>query len=270
MKCGLRDFFAKNGYAKASVGLSGGVDSAVVAALAVDTLGADNVRALLMPSQFSSDTSVDDAVALAKNLGIEYDVLPITETYQSIFETLMPVTGGMSFGAMEENLQARIRTMMLMAVQNKLGYIVLNTSNKSENAIGWCTLYGDTAGAFSVMGDLYKSEVYDVARYINRDKIVIPAEILDKEPTSELNPTQKDSDLLPPYEYVDAILYRMIERGQHREEIINAGFDGDVVNKIHAMIMRNENKRYQFCPILRLSSCAFGKERVLPLTNKYE
>ena len=157
-----------------------------------------------------------------------------------------------------------------MAVQNKTDYVLLNSSNKSENALGWCTLYGDTAGAFSPTGDLYKTEMYDVARYINRTfGNIIPENILDKEPSSELRPDQKDSDMLPPYEVVDAILYRMIEEGQHREEIINAGFDSEVVEKIHAMIMRNEKKRYQFPPVLRLSSCAFGHERLMPLTNKY-
>ena len=158
---------------------------------------------------------------------------------------------------------------MLMALQNKQNYLMLNSSNKSENALGWCTLYGDTAGAISITGDVYKSEIYDLARYINREGEVIPENILNKEPSSELYAGQKDSDLLPPYEVVDAILYRMIERGQHREEIINAGFDAEVVHKIHKMVMRNEKKRFQFCPMLRLSSCTLGCDRVLPLTNKY-
>ena len=185
-------------------------------------------------------------------------------------DTLKPVTGGTEFDATEENIQARIRTVLLMALQNKTDSILLNSSNKSENALGLCTLYGDTAGAFSVTGDLYKSEMYDLARYINRvHGNVIPESILDKEPSSELRPDQKDSDLLPPYEVVDAILYRMIEEGQHREEIVNAGFDSEVVEKIHSMIMRNEKKRYQFPPVLRLSSCSFGHERLMPLTNKY-
>lgn len=267
---GLKDFFAKSGYEKACIGLSGGIDSAVTACLAVHTLGKENVRALLMPSQFSSDHSVSDAQALAENLGIEYNVLPITEIYKTVNETLSPVTGGTEFGTMEENIQSRIRTVLLMALQNKTGYILLNSSNKSENALGFCTLYGDTAGAFSVTGDLYKTEVYALARYINREfGNVIPENTLTKEPSSELNPDQKDSDILPPYEVVDAILVRMIDEGQHREEIVNAGFDSEVVEKIHSMVMSNEKKRYQFPPVLRLSSCAFKHERLLPLINKY-
>ncbi len=268
--CGVRDFFGKNGYDKAAVGLSGGIDSAVVACIAVEALGRENVRALLMPSQFSSDHSVEDAKELAENLGIAYNVIPITEIYTSAVNTLKPVIGGTEFDATEENIQARIRTTLLMALQNKTGYVLLNSSNKSENALGLCTLYGDTAGAFSPTGDLYKSEMYDVARYINRCRgNVIPDRILSKEPSSELHPDQKDSDMLPPYEVVDAILFRMIEEGQHREEIVNAGFDSEVVEKIHSMIMRNEKKRYQFPPVLRLSMCSFGHERLMPLTNKY-
>ena len=269
-RCGLRDFFRKNGYRKASIGLSGGIDSAVVASIAADALGAENVRALLMPSPFSSHESVEDAKELARNLGIEYNVIPISEIYTSVVNTLKPVIGGTEFDATEENIQTRIRTVLLMALQNKTDYILLNSSNKSENALGLCTLYGDTAGAFSPTGDLYKSEMYDVARYINRTQgNPIPESILTKEPSSELHPGQKDSDILPPYEVVDAILFRMIEEGQHREEIVNAGFDSEVVEKIHAMIMRNEKKRYQFPPVLRLSSCTFGHERLMPLTNKY-
>ena len=269
-RCGLRDFFLKNNYQKAAIGLSGGIDSAVVACIAADALGPENVRALLMPSPFSSDESVEDAKELARNLGIEYNVIPISEIYNSVVDTLKPVIGGTEFDATEENIQSRIRTVLLMALQNKTGHVLLNSSNKSENALGFCTLYGDTAGAFSPTGDLYKSEIYDVARYINRTRgNVIPESILTKEPSSELRPGQKDSDILPPYEVVDAILFRMIEEGQHREEIINAGFDSEVVEKIHSMIMRNEKKRFQFPPVLRLSSCSFGHERLMPLTNKY-
>ena len=269
-RCGLRDFFVKNGYKKACIGLSGGIDSAVVACLAADALGRQNIRALLLPSQFSSDHSVEDAKKLAENLGIEYNVIPITEIYTSVVNTLKPVIGGREFDATEENNPDPYPHGAAEAVQNKTDYILLNSSNKSENALGLCTLYGDTAGAFSPTGDLYKSEMYDVARYINRTfGNVIPENILDKEPSSELHPGQKDSDILPPYEVVDAILLRMIEEGQHREEIVNAGFDSEVVEKIHCMIMRNEKKRYQFPPVLRLSMCSFGHERLMPLTNKY-
>ena len=267
---GLRDFFHKNGYQKACVGLSGGIDSSVVACLAVGALGKENVKGLMMPSQFSSDESVEDAKRLAENLGIDYSVLPITDVYSSIMGTLKPVIGGTEFDATEENIQSRIRTVLLMALQNKEGYVLLNSSNKSENAIGWCTLYGDTAGAFSPTGDLYKSEIFDLARYINsKFDNVIPEEVLKKEPSSELRPNQKDSDMLPPYEVVDAILYRMIEEGQHREEIINAGFDAEVVEKIHSMVMKNVKKRYQYPPVLRLSTCSFRHECLFPLVNKY-
>ena len=267
---GLRDYFHKNGYTKACVGLSGGIDSSVVACLAVGALGAENVKGLMMPSQFSSDDSVEDAKQLADNLGITYSVLPIKAAYDSIVDTLKPVTGGTEFDATEENIQSRIRTVLLMALQNKEGYVLLNSSNKSENAVGWCTLYGDTAGAFSVTGDLYKSEIYDLARYINLNfGNPIPEVILKKEPSSELHPNQKDSDILPPYEVVDAILYRMIEKGEHREEIINAGFDSEVVEKIHTMVMRNVKKRYQYPPVLRLSTSSFRHECLFPLVNKY-
>ena len=267
---GLRDYFHKSGYEKACVGLSGGIDSSVVACLAVGALGKENVRGLMMPSQFSSDSSVEDAKNLAERLGIEYSVLPINEAYTAIMDTLKPVTGGTEFDATEENIQSRIRTVLLMALQNKDGYILLNSSNKSENALGWCTLYGDTAGAFSPTGDLYKSEIYDLARYINLafDNI-IPENILKKEPSSELRPNHKDSDVLPPYEVVDAILYRMIENGEHREEIINAGFDSEVVEKIHTMVMQNVKKRYQYPPVLRLSTSSFRHEILFPLVNKY-
>ena len=267
---GLRDYFHKNGYAKACVGLSGGIDSAVVACLAVGALGKENVRVLLMPSPYTPNDSVEDAKRLAENLGVEYSVLPIIQAYNAMVGTLKPVIGGTEFDATEENIQTRIRTTMLMALQNKTGYMLLNSSNKSENALGWCTLYGDTAGTFSPTGDLYKGEIYDLARYINATfGNVIPDEILDKEPSSELRPNQKDSDFLPHYEVVDAILFRMIEKKQHREEIINAGFDAAVVEKIHTMVMQNEKKRYQFPPVLRLSPCAFGHEWLMPLVNHY-
>ncbi len=267
---GLKDYFAKNGYSKACVGLSGGIDSALVATLAVAALGKENVMAMMMPSKFSSDASVEDAIALAENLGIEYNVIPITSAYDTILDVMKPVIGGTDFDVTEENMQSRIRTMMLMALQNKRGYILLNSSNKSENALGMNTLYGDTAGAISITGDLYKGEVYDLARYINKiSGDLIPDSILEKEPSSELYFNQKDTDIIPTYEVVDAILYRMIEKGQHREEIASAGFDYADVDKIHAMVMSAEKKRFQFPPVLRLSNCTFGHERLMPLTNKY-
>ena len=269
MRLGLRDYFSKNGFRKACVAMSGGIDSAVVAAMAVEALGAENVRLLMMPSQFSTDHSVDDAVKMAENLGVEYNVIPITEAYKAITETMKPVLGGTAFDVTEENIQARIRCTMIMALSNKYGYIVLNTSNKSESAVGYGTLYGDDIGSISIAGDLYKCEIYDVARYINREKEIIPENILLKAPSAELHPGQLDTGSLPPYEVIDSILYRMIEEGQHREEIINAGFNAEDVHRIHSMLVRSEYKRYQFCPTLRLSTCPLGKGIVIPLTSKY-
>ena len=269
-RCGLRVSVRGHGDEKAASARSGRLVGAVDALRDVAGRGADRALGLQMPSPGASDASVEDAKRLAANLGSGYNVIPISEIYTSVVNTLKPVIGGLPFDSTEENIQTRIRTVLLMALQNKTGYVLLNSSNKSENALGLCTLYGDTAGAFSPTGDLYKSEIYDVARYINRTQgNPIPESILTKEPSSELHPGQKDSDILPPYEVVDAILFRMIEEGQHREEIVNAGFDAEVVERIHSMIMRNEKKRYQFPPVLRLSSCSFGHERLMPLTNKY-
>ncbi|HIW97851.1 MAG TPA: NAD+ synthase [Candidatus Tidjanibacter gallistercoris] len=270
IKLGLGDFFRKNGYTRACLGLSGGIDSAVVAALAVEVLGAENVRVLLMPSQFSSDHSVEDAMQMVRTLGMQYDVVPITDIYRGVVGAMAPVFGEHTeFGVTEENIQARIRGVLLMALSNKFGHILLNTSNKSELALGWGTLYGDHTGMLSVIGDVYKSEVFDIARYINRDREIIPENILLKAPSAELRPEQKDTDYLPPYDITDSVIYRMIEEGQSREEIINAGFDAEVVRKIYAMILKNEQKRRQFCPTLRVSTCPFGVHRVMPITSKY-
>ncbi|MDR1671345.1 MAG: NAD+ synthase [Alistipes sp.] len=271
MKMGLTDYFRKNGFTRACLGASGGIDSAVVAAMAVEALGKENVRLLMMPSQFSTEHSVDDAVDMAERLGVAYDVLPITEAYKAITETMLPVLGGTRFDTTEENIQSRIRAVMLMALSNKWGYTVLNCSNKSESAVGYGTLYGDTIGAVSIAGDLYKSEIYDIARYINKVRGgVIPDNILSKEPSAELHPGQLDSDRLPTYEVLDAILYRMIEKGQHREEIINAGFDQATVMKVHSMLLKAEYKRRQGGPVFRLSTAPLGKEFIIPLTNKYD
>lgn len=270
IKLGLSDFFRKNGYTKACLGLSGGIDSAVVAALAVEVLGAENVGVLLMPSQFSSDHSVEDAAQMVRKLGLTADTVPITDIYSVILKSMEHVFIDKSeFGVTEENIQARIRGLLMMALSNKYGHILLNTSNKSELALGWGTLYGDTTGMLSVIGDVYKSEVFDIARYINRNEEIIPENILLKAPSAELRPEQKDIDDLPPYYETDPILYRMIEEGQSREEIINAGFDAEVVYKIYGMILRNEQKRYQFCPTLRVSTCPFGTLRMMPITSKY-
>ncbi|MFI3304645.1 MAG: NAD(+) synthase [Rikenellaceae bacterium] len=269
-RLGLQDYFKKSGYTKACLGLSGGIDSSVVASIAVAALGSENVMGLIMPSEFSQPNSTEDAVALARNLGIEYHIIPITDSYKAMMETLTPITAGSVVDATEENIVSRIRTTILMALQNKKGYILLNSSNKSENALGLCTIYGDTAGAISITGDLYKSEIYDIAKYINKNfGDPIPESILNREPTSELRPDRRDADGLPSYEVVDAIVYRMIEKSEHREEIINAGFEMRDVELIHKKIMQSEKKRYQYPPILRLSNVSFGHEWIMPLSHKY-
>ncbi len=270
MCLGLKDFFEKSGYTKACLGLSGGIDSSVVASIAVAALGKENVMGVIMPSEFSQRNSTDDAVQLAKNLGIEYNIIPITESYKSVIDTLSPILADTQFDATEENILSRIRTTILMALQNKRGHILLNSSNKSENALGLCTLYGDTAGAISITGDLYKSEIYDIAKHINkRMGDVIPESIINREPSSEIRPDRRDAQRLPSYEVVDAIVFRMIEKNEHREEIINAGFEMSDVELIHKMIMQSEKKRYQYPPVLRLSNISFGHERVMPLSHKY-
>ncbi len=269
-KLGLKDFFEKSGYEKACIGLSGGIDSSVVASIAVAALGSENVVGLIMPSEFSLRNSTDEAVALAENLGIEYHIIPISESYKSILEKIAPFTAGTQIDATEENIISRLRTIILMALQNKKGHVLLNSSNKSENALGLCTIYGDTAGAISITGDLYKGEIYDIAKYINKTEgNLIPESILSREPSSELRPDRRDAHQLPPYEIVDAIVYRMIEKNEHREEIANAGYDIKDVELIHKMIMQSEKKRYQYPPVLRLSNYTFGHERVMPLTHKY-
>ncbi|MCC8088824.1 MAG: NAD+ synthase [Rikenellaceae bacterium] len=266
IKLGLKDYFAKNGFKKACLGLSGGIDSAVVCALASEVLGPENIHVLMMPSQYSSDHSVGDAVKLAETLGIKYDIVPITGIFDSTTKALAEVFKGTESDVTEENIQARTRGMLIMALSNKFGYITLNTSNKSECAVGYETMYGDTVGAFSILGDLYKTEVYELARYINRKGEIIPQNTIIKEPSAELCPDHKDSDSLPLYDELDAILYRLIEENQTIDEITTAGFDIGTVLKVFKMLISNEYKRYQFCPVLRLSTCTLGKDRILPLT----
>ena len=269
IKLGLKDYFAKNGFTKACVGLSGGIDSAVTCALAVEVLGKENVRALIMPAQYSSDHSVEDAVELANNLGIHYEIISISETFSAMQKAMDGVFEGTEFDETEENMQARIRGNILMAYSNKFGYIVLNTNNKSETAVGYTTLYGDTVGAISILGDLYKMQVYNLARHINRHGNIIPENTLIKEPSAELRPEQKDSDSLPDYDTLDAILYRLIEESQSVDEIANAGFDFDTVKKIYTLFIQNEYKRHQSPPVLRLSPVTLGKGKILPLTYDF-
>jgi NAD+ synthase (glutamine-hydrolysing) len=254
---------------KTILGLSGGIDSAVVAVLAQRALGQENVRVILMPSQFSSDHSVNDARELAQNLGIQYDIIPIEEIYKSYEEALKPHFWAYPFNIAEENIQARIRGMLLMAFSNKFGNILLNTSNKSEMAVGYGTLYGDMCGGLSVIGDLYKTEVFELARYINKDEEVIPENIIIKPPSAELRPDQKDTDSLPDYVVLDEILYQYIEKRQSPADLIEKGFDEKLVRRVLRLVNINEFKRYQTAPVLRVSDKSFGMGRRMPIVGKY-
>ena len=266
---GIRDYFSKMGFKKAILGSSGGIDSAVTLALAYEALGPDNVRATLLPSLYSSGHSVSDAEQLSRNLGNPYDIIPIREVYESLLHTLQPVFKDTPFGLAEENLQSRTRGNILMGLANKFGYILLNTSNKSELATGYGTLYGDMAGGLSVLGDVYKGQVYALARYINRKEEIIPKHILEKAPSAELRPDQKDSDSLPEYEILDKILYQYIERRQGPTEITAMGIDEALVARVLKLVNSNDYKRNQFCPIIRVSCKAFGIGRRVPIVAKY-
>jgi NAD+ synthase (glutamine-hydrolysing) len=266
---GLKDYFGKLGLSKAIIGLSGGIDSAVTAVLATRALGKENVSVLLMPSEFSSDHSIEDARILAENLGISYTLFPINDLYNSWLKNLDPHFKELPFGLAEENLQARIRGTLLMAFSNKFGPILLNTSNKSEMAVGYGTLYGDMCGGLSVIGDVYKTEVYELASYINKDEVVIPVNTLTKAPSAELRPNQKDADSLPDYAILDKILYLYIEKNQGPNEIISAGFDAALVSRILRLVNINEFKRHQTAPVLRISPKAFGMGRRMPIEGKY-
>jgi NAD+ synthase (glutamine-hydrolysing) len=266
---GIRDYFSKMGFTQAILGSSGGIDSAVTLALACEALGKDRVRAILLPSPYSSEHSIEDAVALSKNLQNPFDIVPIHRVFEATLETVQPLFGDLPFSLAEENMQSRSRGNLLMAIANKFGYILLNTSNKSELATGYGTLYGDMAGGLSVLGDCYKLQVYALAHYINRSKEIIPANILHKEPSAELRPGQKDSDSLPDYEVLDQILYQYIEKRNGPEEIKSLGFDGALVDRTLKMVNTNEYKRNQFCPIIRISPKAFGVGRRVPIVGKY-
>jgi len=266
---GIREYFTKLGFKKAVLGLSGGIDSAVVACLACEALGKENVDGLLMPSEFSSQHSIDDAVKLAQNLGMRHENVPIGKSFDAVNETLKPVFKDLPFNITEENIQARLRGLLLMAWSNKFGNILLNTSNKSEAAVGYGTLYGDMCGGLSVIGDLYKTQVYELAAYINRDKEIIPQNTITKAPSAELRPDQKDSDSLPDYAILDEILQLYIEETQSPADLIARGFDKALVARICKMVNTNEYKRYQSPPALRVSSKAFGMGRRMPLAAKY-
>ena len=266
---GIKDYFSKMNFTKAILGSSGGIDSAVTLALACQALGAENVRAVLLPSPYSSDHSVNDAVQLSKTLGNPYDIVPIKNVYETFLDTLKPIFGDLPFSLAEENIQSRSRGNLLMAISNKFGYILLNTSNKSELATGYGTLYGDMAGGLSVLGDVYKMQVYALAKYINRENEIIPENIITKAPSAELRPNQKDSDSLPDYHILDKLLYQYIERRQGPKEIIAMGIDAALVTRVLKMVNLNEYKRNQFCPIIRVSSKAFGVGRRVPIVGKY-
>lgn len=266
---GVRDYFQKSNFSKAVIGLSGGIDSALTLAIAVEALGSENVLSVLLPSKYSSDHSLEDAIALCNNLNSPYQILPIKDIVGSFEQTLSEVFEGLKADVTEENIQARARGVLLMALSNKFGNILLNTSNKSEMAVGYGTLYGDMCGGLSVIGDVYKTEVFNMCRYINREQEVIPEHIISKPPSAELRPDQKDSDSLPDYEVLDAILFQYIECSKSGDEIINQGFDELIVKKSIQLVNRNEYKRYQAAPILRVSPRAFGMGRLMPLVGDY-
>ena len=269
MILGIRDYFQKLGFKKAILGLSGGIDSAVVLYLASEALGRENVLSLLLPSGFSTEHSLDDAKQVATNTQTKYEVVTIEETFQSYKDTLEPFFKGLPFNVAEENLQARVRGTLLMAFSNKFGYILLNTTNKSEAAVGYGTLYGDMCGGLSVIGDVYKTQVYELANYINRNGEIIPKNIIIKAPSAELRPNQKDSDSLPEYDILDKILYQYIERRKGPKELASMGFEKALVDRILKLVNTSEWKRFQAPPILRVSPKAFGMGRRMNIEGKY-
>ena len=267
---GLRDYVHKNGFRDVVIGLSGGIDSALTAAIAVDALGAEAVRGLTMPTRFSSEGSVNHSVELARNLGFRIDEIPIEGIFSAFTEALDPLFAGTEFGVAEENLQARIRSAIWMAVSNKFGGMVVATGNKSEMAVGYATLYGDMAGGYAVLKDVFKTVVYRLAEWRNRDSEVIPRAIIDKPPSAELRPDQKDTDSLPEYEVLDRVLRRYIELDEAPDVIVAEGFDRELVARVARMVDRNEYKRRQSAPGVRITQKAFGKDRRLPITNRFK
>ena len=263
---GMREYFSKSHIQRAVLGLSGGIDSAVVCALAAEALGAENVHGILMPSQYSTDHSVADAQQLAENLGITYTIVPIKPLFDLLRETMAPMFEGRSEDVTEENMQARLRGAIVMSYANKFSAMALNTTNKSEAAMGYGTLYGDSCGGLSIIGDLYKTEVYQLAEYINRDREIIPQNSITKPPSAELRPGQKDSDSLPDYAVLDSILNLHIEEQLCRDEIIAEGYDPNLVDTVLRKVHVNEWKRLQFAPVLKVSPMSFGLDRRVPLT----
>tara|TARA_R110002049_G_scaffold134601_8_gene294092 strand:- start:1154 stop:2791 length:1638 start_codon:yes stop_codon:yes gene_type:complete len=266
---GVRDYFEKSGFTKAIIGLSGGIDSALTLAVAAEALGNENVLSVLLPSKYSSNHSIDDSIALCKNLKSPYKIISIEEVVSTFNNSLSDTFEGFQEDVTEENIQARARGVILMAMSNKFGNILLNTSNKSEMAVGYGTLYGDMCGGLAVIGDVYKTEVFEMCQFINRNNEIIPRNIITKPPSAELRPDQKDSDSLPDYEVLDTILFQYIECSKSGNEIISQGFDESTVQKSIELVNRNEYKRYQAAPILRVSPRAFGMGRLMPLVGKY-
>lgn len=266
---GVRDYVNKNGFRGAVLGLSGGIDSALTLAIAVDALGSDRIEAILMPSQYTADMSVEDARAQAETLGVAFHVLPIEQPVNAFSEVLSEVFAGMPPDVTEENIQARCRGVLLMAFSNKKGTVVLTTGNKSEMAVGYATLYGDMAGGFAPLKDVPKTLVYQLARWRNRNGLVIPRRVIERPPSAELRPDQKDTDSLPPYDILDPILERYIELDQTPAEIVAAGFEQQAVHRIVTMVDRNEYKRRQAAPGVRITKRAFGRDRRYPITSGY-
>jgi NAD+ synthetase len=266
---GIRDYLNKCGYSKAVVGLSGGIDSAVVAAIAVEALGAESVMGISMPSQYTASQSISDAERLAGNLGLSFSVVAIQELFEQYKKSLSPLFSGMAEDVTEENIQARIRGNILMAVSNKLGSMVLSTGNKSEMSVGYCTLYGDMAGGLSVISDVPKMKVYALAHWINRDKEIIPQAIIERPPTAELKPNQTDQDSLPPYEVLDPLLEGYVEKHWSVERLIKEGYDAEVVRQVARMVDSNEYKRNQAAPGLKVTAKAFGSGRRNPIAQKF-
>ncbi len=268
---GLHDYVTKNGFSEVVIGLSGGVDSSIVAALATDALGAESVHGVLMPSRYSSDHSLSDAEILAKNLGIDYRTIPIEAAHLALLDLLEPSFEGRDADLTEENLQSRIRGVLLMALSNKFGWMVLTTGNKSETAVGYSTLYGDTAGGLAVIKDVPKLMVYDLCAWRNEQQILdlIPASVLTKAPSAELRPDQRDDQSLPPYEVLDLIIQGYVDEDLTTEELVEIGHDAELVSKIVGLIDRAEYKRRQSPPGIRISEKAFGRDRRIPITNAY-
>ncbi len=266
---GIQDYFRKSGFTKAVLGLSGGIDSAIVCALAAEALGAENVHAVLMPSKYSSDHSIKDALDLVQNLGCNHQIISIEKVAKAYDVALSESFKGLEANLTEENIQARCRGVLLMALSNKFGYILLNTSNKSEVSVGYGTLYGDMCGALGVIGDVYKTQIFELARFINREREIIPLNTIVKPPSAELRPNQKDSDSLPDYEVLDKLLFEHIELKKDRKSLIASGFDADLVQRILKLVNIAEFKRFQAPPILRVSPKAFGAGRRMPIVSKY-